>query len=204
MIKSLLDTDEKISSNENNTVVEDTKKQDEEQSVSSLEIIEEQPVIVESQPAFEVPEESVFFKKEPETIGEIFNKLQAEDKDIKENPSLFSDVIENLEKEINLPKTEKFTVEHQIEGTENETALIQAKPSDFTPPSKTEMLRQSGLAWSAGVIFFGSVVFMMILGWFADLLLGTSPWGIVGGIIFGSIVGFIQFFRISSQIFKNK
>ena len=70
-------------------------------------------------------------------------------------------------------------------------------------PSMAESIRQSGLAYSAAIVLFGSVIFMMILGWFADLLLGTSPWGIVGGIILGGIVGFIQFFRITSQIFKK-
>ena len=59
------------------------------------------------------------------------------------------------------------------------------------------------MAWSAGIAFFAAVVFMLILGWGADLLLGTSPWGIVGGIVLGSIIGFVQFFRITSQIFKK-
>jgi F0F1-type ATP synthase assembly protein I len=77
----------------------------------------------------------------------------------------------------------------------------------FEPPAEPESMaqtvRQSGLAWSAGIAFFGAVVFMMILGWGADLLLGSSPWGIVGGIIIGSVIGFFQFFRITSQIFKK-
>ncbi|HEY8563678.1 MAG TPA: hypothetical protein VIL74_25085 [Pyrinomonadaceae bacterium] len=72
-----------------------------------------------------------------------------------------------------------------------------------TPPSTAESIRQSGLAYSAAIVLFGSVVFTMILGWFADLLLGSSPWGIAGGIILGGIIGFIQFFRITSQIFKK-
>ena len=63
--------------------------------------------------------------------------------------------------------------------------------------------RRMGLAYSAGIAFVGAVVFMLILGWGADLLLGTKPWGVVGGIILGSIIGFIQFFRITSQIFKK-
>lgn len=67
--------------------------------------------------------------------------------------------------------------------------------------SLAETARKSGLAMTMGIVFFGSVVFMLILGWFADLLFGSSPWGIVGGIVLGSIIGFIQFFRISSQIF---
>ncbi len=73
----------------------------------------------------------------------------------------------------------------------------------FVPPSKVETIRRSGLAWSAGVVFFGSVGFMMILGWFADLLLGSAPWGLVVGIVLGSVIGFINFFRITSQIFRN-
>lgn len=74
---------------------------------------------------------------------------------------------------------------------------------DFKPESKAEIIRKSGLAWTAGIAFFASVVFLLILGWFADLLLGTSPWGAVGGIIVGSIIGFVQLFRLTSQILKN-
>ena len=69
--------------------------------------------------------------------------------------------------------------------------------------SADETMRQSGLAYSAGIAFFAAVVFMLILGWGADVLLGSSPWGIVGGILIGSIIGFVQFFRITSQIFKK-
>jgi F0F1-type ATP synthase assembly protein I len=75
--------------------------------------------------------------------------------------------------------------------------LSQAEPESFA-----ETTRKSGLAWSAGIAFFASVVFMLILGWGADLLLGSSPWGLVGGIVLGSIIGFVQFFRLTSQIFK--
>jgi F0F1-type ATP synthase assembly protein I len=75
--------------------------------------------------------------------------------------------------------------------------------SDYSPPSEGETIRQTGLAWSAGISFFGAIVFMLFLGWIADLLLGSSPWGLVGGIVLGSIIGFIQFFRITSQIFQK-
>lgn len=83
----------------------------------------------------------------------------------------------------------------------DESAFFQteAKPESFA-----ETVRKSGLAMSAAIALFGSVVFLLILGWFADLLLGTSPWGIVGGIVLGSIIGFLQFFRTTSQILKNK
>jgi F0F1-type ATP synthase assembly protein I len=75
--------------------------------------------------------------------------------------------------------------------------------SQAAAEDSAETARKSGLAWSAGIAFFGAVVFMLILGWGFDLLFGSKPWGLVGGIIFGSIIGFIQFFRISSQIFKK-
>jgi F0F1-type ATP synthase assembly protein I len=75
--------------------------------------------------------------------------------------------------------------------------------SEAEPESMDETVRRSGLAYSAGIALFAAVVFMMILGWGADVLLGTSPWGIVGGIIIGSAIGFIQFFRLTSQIFKK-
>src|SRR5207248_9668261 len=73
---------------------------------------------------------------------------------------------------------------------------------DYQPPSADETNRQSSLAWSAGIVFFSSIAFMLFLGWLADWLLGSSPWGMVGGIVIGSIIGFIQFFRLSSQIFN--
>jgi F0F1-type ATP synthase assembly protein I len=75
---------------------------------------------------------------------------------------------------------------------------------DYTPDSDEETARRGALAWSAGIVFFSSIVFMLFLGWLADLLLGSSPWGIVGGIVLGSLIGFVQFFRISSQIFGSK
>lgn len=76
-------------------------------------------------------------------------------------------------------------------------------PLSFVPDSLAETTRKSGLAWSAGIVFFSSIAFMLVLGWFADLLLGSSPWGIVVGIVLGSLIGFLQFFRISSQIFAK-
>ena len=83
----------------------------------------------------------------------------------------------------------------------DETAFSQKETGS---ESLAETARKSGLAMSAAIALFGSVVFMLIIGWFADLLLGTSPWGKVGGIVLGSIIGFLQFFRMTSQILKNK
>lgn len=78
---------------------------------------------------------------------------------------------------------------------------------DFEAPSEpmtlAETIRGSGLAYAAALTLFASVVFMLLLGWLVDLLLGSSPYGIVGGIVLGAIIGFVQFFRITSQIFKK-
>lgn len=77
-------------------------------------------------------------------------------------------------------------------------------PIAYIPPSDEESVRRSGLAYSAGITFFFTVAFMLLLGWGADLLFGSSPWGLVGGIVLGAIIGFVQFFRITSQIFTTK
>lgn len=73
---------------------------------------------------------------------------------------------------------------------------------EYTPEPAAESIRKSGLAYSAAIALFGSVFFMLILGWFADLLLGIQPWGTVFGIAVGALIGFWQLFRITSQIFK--
>ncbi len=72
----------------------------------------------------------------------------------------------------------------------------------YSPPTSSQAIRMTGLAWSAGIALFGSILVMLIVGWFADLLLGSSPWGKVAGIVIGSIIGFIQFFRINSEILR--
>ncbi len=88
------------------------------------------------------------------------------------------------------------------EKTKNDYTIF--SDSKYQSETSDETIRRSGLAYAAAIILFGSIVFTLILGWFADLLLGTSPWGKVGGIILGAIIGFIQFFRTTSQILKNK
>lgn len=89
---------------------------------------------------------------------------------------------------------------------ENYAASTRDEPfilSSAAPESYDETVRRSGLAWSMGVVFVISVVFMMILGWGADLLFGSAPWGLVVGIVIGALIGFYQLFRLSSQIFKQ-
>ena len=73
----------------------------------------------------------------------------------------------------------------------------------YEPPTAGDSVRMAGLAWSVGITLFGSIVFMLVIGWLADTLLGTSPWGIVVGVVIGSIIGFVQLFRINREIFRR-
>lgn len=104
-------------------------------------------------------------------------------------------------------KTDSAADDNFVFRMQEKPARNDAKPmfqTDFKPETLAETARKSGLAYAAGITLVAAVVFLMVLGWFADLLFGTSPWGIVGGIVLGSIIGFIQFFRLTSQILKNK
>lgn len=71
------------------------------------------------------------------------------------------------------------------------------------PENPAETARKSGLALSAGIVFFSSVVALMIVGYLADRFFDSSPKGLIIGIIFGSIVGFFQFFKLTSQILRK-
>lgn len=66
-----------------------------------------------------------------------------------------------------------------------------------------EAVRNSGLAWSTGIVLFGSIVLMMLIGWGADLLFGAAPWGMIAGLVIGAVIGFVQLFRVSSEIFRR-
>jgi F0F1-type ATP synthase assembly protein I len=90
-----------------------------------------------------------------------------------------------------------FDDENDERPAEEEPVVL----ASYTPETAGETARRTALAWAAGIAFFGAIIVMLFIGWLVDLSIGTSPWGIVGGIIIGSIVGFLQFFHISSKIF---
>jgi F0F1-type ATP synthase assembly protein I len=73
----------------------------------------------------------------------------------------------------------------------------------YTPESDPESARRSGLGYAAGITFFATVAFTLFIGWGADLILGTKPWGIVVGIVLGAVIAFIQFFRITNRIYQK-
>jgi ATP synthase protein I len=73
---------------------------------------------------------------------------------------------------------------------------------EVEPESEGENVRKSGLAYAAAFTLFSTVAVLLGAGYLLDSWLGSSPWGIIGGIVLGSIVGFYQFVRITSKIYK--
>ena len=185
MIKSLLNADEEPPEG-TQVIIEEKIISPPETHFGEAVNVAEMPVNTQSRPIFEIPEDAKFFAPPSESTAQVSQSSESAAPD-------FEDV-----------KAENAPSEEQIIGekvTAESPEILMT--NDFKSPSKAETIRQSGMAYSAAIVFFGSVVFMMILGWLADWLLGSSPWGIVGGIILGGIIGFVQFFRITSQIFKQ-
>lgn len=138
----------------------------------------------------------------------IKNLLDSDEEPVKAEPPTFSSSIFGSGPEVidifdtgGDPASETF--EPAQSDSPDENRATRRAPLEYTPPTTGQTIRMTGLAWSAGISLFGSIVFMLILGWFADLVLGTSPWGIVAGIVFGAVIGFVQFFRINSEILKT-
>lgn len=63
-----------------------------------------------------------------------------------------------------------------------------------------ETIRKSGLAYGAAITLFAAVLIFLGLGYALDLWLKSAPWGLVGGVVLGAVVGFYQFVRIANQI----
>jgi F0F1-type ATP synthase assembly protein I len=64
-----------------------------------------------------------------------------------------------------------------------------------------EINRKSGLAYGAAISLFVSVAAFCGVGWMLDRWLNKAPWFLVGGLVLGAIVGFIQFVRLTSQTY---
>lgn len=62
------------------------------------------------------------------------------------------------------------------------------------------VVRKSGMIYGAITSLVVSIIAMLGIGWALDRWLGIGPWGIVGGILLGSVVGFYQFIKIISKI----
>lgn len=205
MIKNLLNADEEPPPG-TKVVVEETiiEPPSVEPSVSEpAAAVEETSEKIETRQVFEIPEDARFFAKPGGENDEILQIPEAP-------PPTVAPVVETKENEsVNLESSageiENAPVAGQFidEKTNDEKSAPTIFQSAYQSETPAETVRQSGLAYSAAIVFFGSVVFMLVFGWFADQLLGSSPWGIVVGIVLGGVIGFVQFFRITSQIFKK-
>jgi len=71
---------------------------------------------------------------------------------------------------------------------------------DAQPESQAETNRKSGLAYGAVITLVGAILLFLAIGWAVDKYFQSAPWGIVIGILLGSVLGFYQFIRISSRI----
>lgn len=71
---------------------------------------------------------------------------------------------------------------------------------DKNPDSVGETNRKSGLAWGAVTVMVAAILLFLGIGWLADNYFHTSPLFLVVGVILGTIIGFYQFYKISSQI----
>lgn len=60
--------------------------------------------------------------------------------------------------------------------------------------------RKSGIVYGAVLSLCISILGFLLVGWMLDKWLETSPWGVLGGIVLGTIAGFIQFVRLMSRI----
>jgi F0F1-type ATP synthase assembly protein I len=202
MIKNLLNADEDPPPGTKVIVEETVLNPPTEPQNTEPPSVENTAENLETRSIFEVPEDAKFFAP-PTGAGAVETPQVSETTSIAE-PAIETPNGEFVNLETPEPKSENPITAGESAGEkmnyETSGTLFQ---SEVKPPTAAETIRQSGMAYSAAIVLFGSVVFMMILGGFSDLLLGSSPWGIVGGIFLGGIIGFIQFFRITSQIFKK-
>lgn len=60
---------------------------------------------------------------------------------------------------------------------------------------------------AAGVLvpgmLFGCVVVGVLLGYFLDKWLGSSPWGLIGGLVLGSVAGVREMLKLLKKIQGN-
>lgn len=187
MIKNLLDADENPPPGTKVIIEETTVEPSAAIGGKEIDLADR---TAQAEDILEIPATAV----EPQNVAEI-SRMPID-------ATNFQQISDETFVESSKPETETFVLPaDQTTQTRQEPTLFQ---TDYKPESQAETMRNSGLAYAAAITLFGAVVFMMVIGWFADLLLGSSPWGIVVGIVLGATIGFIQFFRLTSQILKNK
>jgi F0F1-type ATP synthase assembly protein I len=59
-----------------------------------------------------------------------------------------------------------------------------------------DSFQRAGRTAGASYTLIGAIVLLGGLGYFGDLWLGTGPWLMVGGLLFGMVVGFYELARV--------
>jgi F0F1-type ATP synthase assembly protein I len=70
----------------------------------------------------------------------------------------------------------------------------------MTNRDEQDVNRKSAIVYGSITALVVSIISLLLVGWVLDRWLKTGPWLLVGGIILGTIVGFIQFIRGMSRI----
>lgn len=70
----------------------------------------------------------------------------------------------------------------------------------MTNANEQDVNRKSAIVYGAITSLVVSIISFLLVGWMLDRWLKTGPWLLVGGIVLGTIVGFIQFVRSMSRI----
>jgi ATP synthase protein I len=84
-------------------------------------------------------------------------------------------------------------------------AIHKMKPnSSRAPEVSSPTVTSSAEGWVSGGAFLGSILAGTLLGYLADLWLGTDPWFVVTGIIVGSYSGFVRMWHLSKQMENGK
>ncbi len=94
---------------------------------------------------------------------------------------------------------EKLTADELAEKEFEQAKLDGFYQTDKNAESEVETNRKGIMAYGALTTLIGAILVFMAIGWLIDYKFLTSPWGIVSGILFGSVIGFYQFIRISAK-----
>lgn len=220
MIKSLLEPDEPESKEKTENLGNESESDalklpfqnalKKSEKIPMVEALPEKNVQMPGEIEVNQPDELEIRLAAIEAMSEAELKKVLDDENLLNNDEpILSDEFENPYADVEPTIASRNSVYDEVAATQNinipptqEINPPQVKAKDFAPESSAENIRQTGMAWSAAIALFGSILFFMIVGWFANLLLGIAPWGLVGGIVIGGILGFVQFFRINSKIFK--
>lgn len=72
-----------------------------------------------------------------------------------------------------------------------------------TMHQRESVMQQLAPYLTLGVQLAAAVCVCAGVGWWIDETFSTQPWVLLGGVVVGSIVGLVQFFRVVAQLGKR-